>query len=131
MTAPTRSQAEHALATLIHCVRPDWATPGILATIRKKPSLPIDVLAAAALWATSRRDQHTPHLIGEDDGMAWDRLIGKTTVMPTAVTPRDRCPYHPSQPKAPECPDCAEHQRTVITDPARIRAIRNQEDQLQ
>ncbi len=22
MTAPTRSQAEHALATLIHCVRP-------------------------------------------------------------------------------------------------------------
>ena len=29
------------------------------------------------------------------------------------------------------CPDCADHQRTVITDPARIRAIRNQEDQLQ
>lgn len=128
MTAPTRSQAEHALAALINAIRPDWATPGILAVIRKKPGLPIDVLAAAALWATSRRDQHAPHLIAEDDGMAWDRLIGKTTVMPTAVTPRGRCPYHPSQPKAPECPDCADHQRTVITDPARIRAIRNQEE---
>jgi len=129
VTAPTRSQAEHALASLIHAIRPGWGTPGILAEIRKRPGVPLDQLAAAALWATSRRDQHSPHLIGEDDGMAWDRLIGKTVPTPDAVTRRDRCPYHPGQPKAPECPDCAEHLRTVITDPARIRAIRNQEDQ--
>lgn len=105
MTTPSRSQAEHALATLIHCVRPDWATPGILATIRKKPGLPVDVLAAAALWATSRRDQHSPHLIADDDGAAWDRLIGKGVPQPDGVTPRGRCPYHPGQPKAPECPE--------------------------
>jgi len=73
VTAPTRSQAEHALASLIHAIRPGWGTPGILAEIRKRPGVPLDQLAAAALWATSRRDQHSPHLIGEDDGMAWLR----------------------------------------------------------
>lgn len=121
MTAPTRSQAEHALAALINAIRPDWSTPGILAQLRNKPTAPLDVLAASALWATSRRDQHSPHLISEDDGEAWDRLCARSNLPPTPTPTRD-CPYHPGQPK--NCPDCAAYTRTVITDPARIRAIR-------
>jgi len=121
MTTPSRSQAENALAALLHCIRPDWATPGILAKLRDRPHLPMDVLAAAALWATHRRDQHSPHLIAEDDGAAWDRLIGKSTEPPTP-TPTRGCPYHPGQPK--DCPECAEYARTAITDPTTIAAIR-------
>lgn len=120
MTAPSRSQAEQALAALIHAIRPDWATPGILATIRKQPSISLDVLAAGAIYATTRRDQHTPHLIAEDEGAAFDRLTGKGG-MPTP-TPTRGCPYHAGQPK--DCPDCAIHRRQAVTDRTRIAAIR-------
>ena len=83
MSAPSRSSAENALAAVIHAIRPDWGTPGILAAIRSHPLAPLDQIAAAAVWATTRRDQHTPHLIAEDDGEAFDRLLGKLTGPPT------------------------------------------------
>lgn len=110
MTAPSRGQAENALAALVHAIRPDWATPGILAVIRKRPDRPLDQLTAAAVWATTRRDQHAPHLIGEDDGEAFDRLLGKLTG-PPSPQPTRGCPYHAGQPR--DCPACAEQARTV------------------
>lgn len=124
MTARSRSQAEQALAALINAIRPDWSTPGILAQLRNKPTAPLDVLAASALWATSRRDQHTPHLIAEDDGEAFDRLLGKLTGPPTP-TPTRNCWTHPDHPRD-NCPECAEHKRSILRDPERIRAIREE-----
>lgn len=104
MTAPSRSTAEQAMAALIHALRPDWATPGILAVIRRDPARPLDQIAAAAIYATTRRDQHSPHLIGEDDGEALDRLTGRAAG-PATPQPTRGCWYHPGQPR--ECPDCA------------------------
>lgn len=110
MTAPSRSTAEQAMAALIHALRPDWATPGILAAIRRDPDRPLDQLAAAAIYATTRRDQHSPHLINVDDGEAWDRLLGKH-IGPQTPQPTRGCPYHPGQSRA--CPECAEHASTA------------------
>lgn len=115
MSAPSRSQAENALAALVHCIRPDWSTPGILRFLRDQPTRPLDQLAAAALWATTRRDQTSPHLIGEDEGSAWDRLTGKLTGPPTPAPTRG-CPYHAGQPR--DCPLCAADRREAA-DPAR------------
>lgn len=120
MTARSRTQAEQALAVLINAIRPDWNTPGILAAIRSKPGAPLDQLSAAAIYATTRRDQHTPHLIAEDDGNALDLLTGRLDVKPTPQPTRG-CPYHHGQPK--DCPECAEYSRQV-TPPTRIAAIR-------
>jgi hypothetical protein len=104
MTTCSRSQAENALAALVNAIRPDWSTPGILRFLRVHPTRPLDQLAAAALWATTRRDQTSPHLIAEDDGEALDRLTGKHAGPPTP-SPTRGCPYHAGQPK--ECPTCA------------------------
>lgn len=82
MTIPTRTQAEKSLAALIHSIRPDWPTPSVLAQLRTLPNTPLEVLAAAALWATSRRDQHDPKVIREDTGSAWDRITGRQQVVP-------------------------------------------------
>ena len=124
MTSPTRTQAENSLAALIHSIRPDWPTPSILAQLRAKPNTPLEVLAAGALWATSRRDQHDPKVIREDNGHAWDRITGRQQVVP-APQPTRGCPYHPGQPRF-GCAECAEYTRNAIRDPARIRAIREQ-----
>lgn len=107
---PSRSTAEQALAALVHALRPDWDTPGILAVIRRDPARPLDQIAAAAIYATTRRDQYAPHLIGEDDGEALDRLLGKHHGPPTPQPTRG-CWYHPGQPR--ECPDCATETRTT------------------
>lgn len=115
MTAPSRSQAEQALAAFLHCLRPDWSTPGILKFIRDQPIRPLDQIAAAALYATSRRDQHSPHLIGVDEGEAWGRLIDTDLRTPTH-SPTRGCPYHAGQPKG--CPVCA-RERATIADPER------------
>lgn len=88
MTSPTRAQAENQLAALIHAIRPDWPTPSILAQLRTLPNTPLEMLAAAALWATSRRDQHDPKVIREDDGNAWDRITGRPQVVPAPKPPR-------------------------------------------
>lgn len=88
MTRPTRTQAENSLAALIHAIRPDWPTPTIRSQLRAEPNTPLEVLAAAALWATSRRDQHDPKVIREDDGTAWDRIAGRQQVVP--VPPQRR-----------------------------------------
>ena len=89
MTRPTRTQAENSLAALIHAIRPDWPTPTIRTQLRAEPNTPLEVLAAAALWATSRRDQHDPKVIREDDGNAWDRITGRQHEVAPG-TPADR-----------------------------------------
>ena len=89
MTSPTRTQAEKSLAALIHSIRPDWPTPSVLAQLRTLPDTPLEVLAAAALWATSRRDQHDPKVIREDNGHAWDRITGRPQEV-ASRTPADR-----------------------------------------
>ena len=124
MSAPSRSSAENALAAVINAIRPDWGTPGILAAIRSHPLAPLDQIAAAAVWATTRRDQHTPHLIAEDDGEAFDRLLGKLTGPPTP-TPTRNCWTHPDHTRD-NCPECAEYKRSILRDPERIRAIREE-----
>lgn len=101
MTSPTRAQAENQLAALIHSIRPDWPTPSILAQLRTLPNTPLEVLAAAALWATSRRDQHDPKVIREDDGNAWDRITGRQQVVPAPPQPR---------PAGRRCTVCGRHE---------------------
>ena len=123
MSAPSRTKAEQALAAFTHALRPDWDIPGILAAIRTKPIAPLDQIAAATIKATTRRDQRTPHLIAEDDGTAFDMLLGRMNAEPTPTPPRTTttCVDH-GNPKP--CRACAEHARTALRDPARIRAIR-------
>lgn len=129
MTAPIRSQAEQALAALIHGIRPQWDTRGILAAIRQCAGRSLDQLAAAVLYAALvRKDQISPACIALD-GEHWDaldRLTGKTQGPPTP-RPTSGCPYHRGQPS--ECPECAAYARRVITDPNLIRAIRNRQEQ--
>lgn len=111
MSAPSRTQAEQALAALVAAIRPDWDRPGILAILRRRPDRPLDQLAAAALWAATRTDQTTPALIDTDDGDAYDRIRGRH-VDRTPVPGRDRCPYHPDQPRT-SCEPCADHARAA------------------
>ena len=113
MTTPSRTSAENALAQVIRAIRPDWDTPGILSALRSRPMVALDQVAAAALWATTRTDQHTPHLIAEDNGEALDRLLGKQLGPPTPMPTRN-CWTHPDQPRG-ACADCAAQARTVAT----------------
>lgn len=126
MTAPTRSQAEQALAALAHAIRPDWGTRGILAAIRQCANRELDQLAAAVLYAAMvRKDQLTPACIALD-GEHWDaldRLTGKITGPPTP-RPTSGCPYHRGQPA--ECPECARDRRQVSADPSRHIAAARQ-----
>ena len=106
MTAPTRTQAENALAALVHAIRPDWDTPGILAVIRSKPTAPLAQIAAAAIKATTRHDRHSPHLIADDDGTALDMLLGRINIEPTPQPPRRlTCPTH-GEHDGSSCPRC-------------------------
>lgn len=112
MSTRSRAQAEQALAALINALRPDWPTPSVLAIIRKQPTAPLDRLAAAAIYATTRRDQLTPHLIADDAGDALDRLTGKLAGPPTPQPTRG-CPAHRGQPA--DCPECAAYRRSALT----------------
>lgn len=118
MTAPSRTQAEHALAALINAIRPDWDTPGILARLREHPRADLRHLTASALWATSKTHMLTPALIGSEESMgaAWDRLTGASTA--PSVIPA--CPYHPDVTGRGDCPKCAADRRQIAA-PDQVR----------
>lgn len=74
MTRPDRTRSERALAFLINQIRPDWDESGVLVTLRKCASAPLEQLAVAAIHAAAfRTDQRTPAVIALD-GEHWQAL---------------------------------------------------------
>ncbi|MFT4295630.1 MAG: hypothetical protein QM582_09490 [Micropruina sp.] len=120
MTAPSRTQAERALAALANAIRPQWDTRGILSAIRDQAGRPLDELAAGVLYAAiMRTDQHSPDLIRRD-GEHWQALDHLTGKVRGAYEPQPTrgCPYHRHQPR--DCPDCADHARSVAASRDRV-----------
>jgi len=116
------------IAAAVNRLRPDWRADSLETFIASNySSHPYrDVAIAFAVIATDENTR-TPQLI-KQSGPWWTAVqVALRLPDPDGVTPRNRCPVHPDQPKTgalATCPACATYQRTVITDPTTIAAIR-------
>lgn len=116
-----RDEAQR-IAAAVNRLRPDWRADSIETFLGKNfADRPYrDVLIAITVIASDPYTR-TPDLL-KSHGPWWIAAqVAMRQPEPDGVTPRDRCPYHPTHPK--DCPECAEYSRQV-TPPTRIAAIR-------
>lgn len=102
MTRPDRSKAERALAFLVAEMRPGWDQAGVLVTLHKCASAPLEQLAAAAIYcARFRTDQRTPAVIALDGDhwQALDRMHGQNGATSSPA------------PSGPQCDICGKVER--------------------
>lgn len=93
MVAPltTREQAE-LIAALVHEIRPEWDTPGILAAIAKVAHRhPADVMMAAARLAMS--EAKTPGALANQAAECWRERVAPVQVY-RPPTKAEACPLH-------------------------------------
>lgn len=79
----TRNQQHRAIAFLVAAVRPDWATPGIMAALDQVRDKPLADVAVAAIRAAGRTDQRTPAVIA----MAGEHWAAVKRSEPTPAPP--------------------------------------------
>lgn len=130
-----RTQAERALAFLVHEIRDEWDAAGVLVALRKVSHKPLaDVTAAALHCAAKRTDQRSPACIAFD-GEHWralDRLTGDTQPEAGRPQPPERlaCPIHGDPEPCRTCPPKATPEtaaRRLAEARAAIRAAREGE----
>ena len=111
------------IAAAVNRLRPDWRADSLETFIAKHyASDPYRDIAIAFTVIATDDTTDTPMLIRQP-GPWWKAAqVALRQPEPDAVTPRNRCPYHPTQPK--DCPDCAHHAARAVTNPATIAAIR-------
>lgn len=90
-----RTQAERALAIVIHEIRDEWDTAGITAALRHCTDRPMSEVTAAALYAAIHRlDLRTPAPIAKD-GEHW-RALTNLAGQPTKTTNTPPTTAHPT-----------------------------------
>lgn len=125
MTAK-RTQAERALAIVVHEIRDDWDAAGVVTALRHVSDQPMADVAAAALYcAVKRTDQRSPDCIrqsGEHE-RALANLTGQTTQPRPGYLTTIRCERHGD---TLPCLHCQREQAGPPADRETIRAIRAQ-----
>lgn len=106
MPITTQQQAE-ALANLLHTIRPDWDTPGIIHTLHQNRThpAPYHTIATTAVKQATNPNTRTPVAIFLN-GPHWP---------PTTQTqlPPNPCPDHPEE-HATNCRACTADHKTGI-----------------
>ena len=115
---PLDDEQTHALALLVHRLRPRWDIPGIQAAIRKAGAMTSSpwVLVTATLKAAEDEKNHTPAVIAMS-GTHWHGRALATPTPPRHI-PCDE-PGHTGD--IAHCPECIANTATPETI-ARIRA---------
>ena len=121
-----RTQAERALAIVIHEIREDWDVAGIVVALRHLSDQPMaDVTAAALYCATKRTDQRTPDCIrrpGEHERALANLTSQRDQPKPSYLSTA-RCDRHG---ETLPCLHCQREAAGPPADPTTIRAIRAQ-----
>lgn len=107
----------HAIANLMHHLRPEWDTPGCIAVIGKlRDRSPLDV-AMAAIRLCATPGVNTPGALATVDGPHWrERITAPTVRFPPKRG--DDCPKHPGQWPA-SCSGCASDRLAGTESPSR------------